>query len=132
MLSPFRGIKSPFRGFFDWQIEMNRMMAEAFRGPAQMPTIGPSWTPAVDVITRDNDMVIRAKLPGMNREDVNVSLQNGTLTISGEHKEEEERKEENYLVKERLGDRNIHSLSKKYFDTLKEYYKYYQEQLATQ
>lgn len=66
-----------------------------------MPTIRAGWTPTVDVITRDNDMVIRAELLGMKREDVDVSLKDGVLTISGERKEEEERKGENYLVKER-------------------------------
>lgn len=102
MLSPHRGITmSPFRGFLDWQSEMNRMMAEAFKGLPQMPNITAGWSPAVDVITRDNDMVIRAELPGMKREDVDVSLKDGVLTISGERKEEEERKGENYLVKER-------------------------------
>ena len=93
---------SPFRRFWDMQGEINRMMAEAFRGMPQMPTAeSTGWTPTVDVVTKDNDMVIRAELPGMKREDVDVSLQNGVLTISGERKVEEERKGENYLLKER-------------------------------
>jgi HSP20 family protein len=101
MLSPFRGIMSPFRGFWDWQSEMDRMMAEAFGRMPQLPTIRAGWTPAVDVITRDGDMVIKAELPGMKREDVEVTIKDGVLTISGERKQEEERKAENYLVKER-------------------------------
>jgi HSP20 family protein len=101
MLSPFRGIMSPFRGFLDWQSEMDRMMSEAFGRMPQLPTTGAGWTPAVDVITRDGDMVIRAELPGMKRQDVDVSLKDGVLNISGERKQEEERKGENYLVKER-------------------------------
>jgi HSP20 family protein len=101
MLSPFRGIMSPIRGFLDWQSEMNRMMAEAFGRMPQVPTIGAGWTPAVDVINRDGDMVIKAELPGMKREDVEVTIKDSVLTISGERKEEEERKGENYLVKER-------------------------------
>jgi len=101
MLSPFRGIMSPFRGFWDWQSEMDRMMAETFGRMPQVPTIRAGWTPTVDVITRDGDMVKKAELPGMKREDVDVSLKDGVLSISGERKEEEERKAENYLVKER-------------------------------
>ena len=93
---------NPFRGFRDIQSEMNRMLAETFRRMPQMPTSeSTGWTPVVDVVTKDNDMVIRAELPGMKREDVDVSLQNGVLTISGERKEEEEHKDAGYLVKER-------------------------------
>ena len=92
---------SPFRGFRDLQSEMNRMMAEAFRGLPQVQTSGAGWTPAVDVVTKDGDMVIRAELPGMKPEDVDVSFQNGILTISGERKEEEEHKDAGYLLRER-------------------------------
>ena len=46
-------------------------------------------------------MVIRAELPGMKREDVDVSLSHGVLTISGERKEEQEHKEKGYLIRER-------------------------------
>jgi HSP20 family protein len=79
---------------------MNRMIAETFRGQPQVTTWA-EWTPSVDVITQDNDMVIKAELPGVKREDVNVSFRNGVLTISGERKEEEERKRGDYLVRER-------------------------------
>jgi HSP20 family protein len=84
------------------QSEMNRMMAEAFRGmpQVQIPE-SRGWTPAVDVVTKDNDMVIRAELPGMKRDDVEVSFHNGVLTISGERKVEEKYKGENYQVRER-------------------------------
>jgi HSP20 family protein len=92
---------SPFRRFWDMQSEMNRMMAEAFGSLPQAQTSGAGWTPAVDVVTKNGDMIIRAELPGMQREDVEVSFQNGVLTISGERKEEEEHKDAGYLVKER-------------------------------
>jgi HSP20 family protein len=96
---------SPFRGFRDLQSEMNRMMAEAFGRLPQMTstaeTAEAGWTPAVDVVTEDDDMVIKAELPGMKREDVDVSFQNNVLTISGERKEEQEHKDAGYLVKER-------------------------------
>jgi HSP20 family protein len=101
MLSPIRGLTSPFRGFLDWQSEMDRMMAEAFGRMPWVGAMGAGWTPAVDVITRDGDMVIKAELPGMKREDVDVSFKDGVLSISGERKEEEEREGDNYLLKER-------------------------------
>jgi HSP20 family protein len=87
------------------QSEMNRMMAEAFGRSPQMTstaqTAEAAWIPAVDVVTKDGDMLIKAELPGMKREDVDVSFQGGVLTISGERKEEEEHKDAGYLVKER-------------------------------
>jgi HSP20 family protein len=93
---------SPFRGFRDIQSEMNRMMAETFgRVPQTVSTAEAGWTPTVDVVTKDNDINIRAELPGMKREDVDVSFHNGVLTISGERKEEEEHKVAGYLIKER-------------------------------
>lgn len=93
---------NPFRGFRDMQSEMNRMMAEAFGRMPQIATAqATGWTPAVDVVTRGNDMVIKAELPGLKREDVDVSLKGGVLTISGERKEEEELKKSGYLIKER-------------------------------
>ena len=85
----------------DWQSEMDRMMADAFGRMPQLQAMEAGWTPAVDVITRDGDMVIRAELPGMKREEVDVGFKDGLLTISGERKEEEERKGDNYLLKER-------------------------------
>lgn len=90
---------SPFRRFWDLQNEMNRTMAEAFGALPQ--TTPAEWMPTVDVITRDGDTVIKAELPGMKREDIEVSFQNGVLTISGARKEEEEQKGAGYLVKER-------------------------------
>ena len=101
MLSPMRGLTSPFRGFLDWQSEMDRMMAEALGRMPRVGVMGAGWSPAVDVITRDGDMVIEAELPGMKREDVDVGFKDGILTISGKRKEEEEREGDNYLLKER-------------------------------
>jgi HSP20 family protein len=96
---------SPFRGFRDLQSEMNRMMSEAFGRLPQMTstaeTAETGWTPAVDVVTENGNMIIKAELPGMKREDVDVSFQNGVLTISGERNEEQEHKDAGYLVKER-------------------------------
>jgi HSP20 family protein len=95
---------SPFRGFRDMQSEMNRMIAEAFgrlprmTSPAQTAESG--WIPAVDVVTKDGDMVVKVALPEMKRDDVDVSFQGGVLTISGERKQEEEHKDVDYLVKE--------------------------------
>ena len=97
---------SPFRGFFDFQNEMSRMFDEMFRGlsrrPREVSRRRFEWSPAVDVFSRDGDLVIKAELPGVRREDVDITLQDGVLTISGERKETEEESGEGYLVRERF------------------------------
>jgi HSP20 family protein len=91
---------TPFRGFRDMQGEMERMMAEAF-GRVPRTTDRTEWAPAIDVTTENGNLVIHAELPGMKREDVDVSLSHGVLTISGEREEEQEREDKGYLVRER-------------------------------
>lgn len=95
---------SPFRGFRDLQSEMERMMREAFGRTALGGASGISeaaWSPAVDVVTEAGNMVLRAELPGLKREDIDLSVANGMLTISGERKEEEKREEGGYVIRER-------------------------------
>ncbi len=48
-----------------------------------------------------NDLIVKASLPGFKSEEVDVSITGDTLTIKGEHKEENEVKDENYFYKER-------------------------------
>lgn len=54
------------------------------------------WTPPVDIEETDNEYVIKAELPGLKKEDVDVTLNNGVLTISGERKHEKEEKNRRY------------------------------------
>lgn len=97
---------SPFRGFRDMQSEVDRLFDEAFGGLArrrgrQGTQQLAEWAPAVDVLTRDGNLVIRAELPGVKQEDVDITLQNGVLTISGEHKVDQEEERGGYHVRER-------------------------------
>ncbi len=55
------------------------------------------WTPAVDVFSRNGDLVVRAELPGVDPEkDIDISVQEGVLNIKGERKEEQRRDGDNY------------------------------------
>ena len=97
---------SPFRGFYDAQSEVDRLFDEMLgglgrrRGRRADQQLA-QWAPAVDVLTKDDDLLIRAELPGLKQEDVDITLQNGVLTLSGEHKVEEEEERGNYHVRER-------------------------------
>ncbi len=54
------------------------------------------WSPSVDIAEDEKEYVVRAELPGLKKEDVNVSFEDGLLTISGERKQEQEQKERKY------------------------------------
>ena len=61
----------------------------------------PAWTPQVETFRRGDKIVVRADLPGLRREDVNVEIDNGMLTISGERREENEDEGDGYYRSER-------------------------------
>ena len=102
MLSPFRG-----RGFYDPLSEVNRVFDDMFGslmrrpGSQQRAQQLTAWAPAIDVVTKDSDLVIRAELPGVKQEDVDITLQDNVLTISGDRKVEQEEEQGGYYVRER-------------------------------
>lgn len=70
-------------------------MVEGFFGPMRLFTEADNHglVPTVDVSESDNEFVVRAEIPGVRKEDVNVTVENGVLTISAESKSETEEKE---------------------------------------
>ena len=102
MLSPRRGR----RGFYDPVSEVNRMFEDMLGNLARQPrgqqgTEVTEWAPAIDVVTEDGNLVVRAELPGVKQEDVDITLHNNVLTISGERKAEQEEERGGYYVRER-------------------------------
>ena len=59
------------------------------------------WAPACDIYETQKEVIVKAELPGLKKEDVNVSIENNLLTIYGERKFEEETKRDNYHRVER-------------------------------
>lgn len=95
---------SPYRGFRDVRSEMERMFEDMFnlaRRPQQNREPLEEWAPAMDVLSQNGDLVVRAELPGLKQEDVDITIQNGVLTISGEHKVEQEDERGGYYMRER-------------------------------
>jgi len=66
--------------------------------------VTPSWIPSVDVFEAENEIVLRAELPGLSEEDVEITLENGQLAVKGEKKLEKEEVEGEYRrVESRYG-----------------------------
>lgn len=77
--------------------EVNRMFDEygLWRGGSRAGSVADdmTWTPRIDVTQRNNELVVRADLPGMSRDDVKVDVTEDAITIQGErHREHEEEK----------------------------------------
>jgi HSP20 family protein len=60
------------------------------------------WVPDIDVFEKDGTVIVRADLPGMKREDIDVSVERGMLVIRGSRREESEVKEKDYYRSERV------------------------------
>lgn len=77
-----------------------------------MPSDGErGWTPALDIFEKDDRFVVKAELPGMKEDDIDVSVVGDTLTIKGEKKTEEEIDEEDYYHMERTYGSFLRSIS---------------------
>ena len=86
------------------QNEMNRLFNTFFDQPHATDRNGAAgrrWIPAMDLIESGDHYVLRADLPGLSDEDVNVQLEDNVLTISGERKTEHETQQEGYYRLER-------------------------------
>ncbi len=58
------------------------------------------WAPSIEVLDRKDSIMVRAEMPGMQKEDIDVSVMGDTMTISGERRQEAEAKEEDYYRRE--------------------------------
>ena len=80
--------------------EMGDLFNRFFEGET-WPFRETGWAPALDVAEREDAITVEAELPGMKADDINISVEGNTLTVSGEKKEEHEEKSENYYHTER-------------------------------
>ncbi len=91
--------------------EMERWFEDVFRKPFSL--LRPSWfprvrfpeieeiTPTIDVFEEGDNVVVKAELPGMGKEDIDVKVTDDIVTISGEKKKEEKVEKKNYYRMER-------------------------------
>ena len=93
----------PFRHVTRLQDRMNRIFEDALGRPVEDSDIfsGP-WAPPVDILETENDLVLRAELPGLKPEDVHIQIENNTLTLRGERRFESKDEKANFHRRERV------------------------------
>ncbi|HSM86793.1 MAG TPA: Hsp20/alpha crystallin family protein, partial [Candidatus Limnocylindrales bacterium] len=86
----------PFRELASLQDRFNSLFENFATVGGKEQLAAGNFVPAVDIYEDEHNLVLKLEVPGMNEEDLNVSLENNTLTVSGERKFEKDEKEENF------------------------------------
>jgi len=97
--SPRREVWDPFVSLAEIHNEINRAFGASL---SQKNGFEAVFSPAVDVAVEKDNVVVKADLPGLSKDDVTVTLQDNYLTITGEKKHETEQQEANYFLSERV------------------------------
>jgi HSP20 family protein len=112
---PGRGVmrRGPFGELSRWEQEMDDLFGRFLRDWPfpRWGGEGRGWAPSVDMLDRKDEVMLRADLPGLEQKDIEVYVEEGTLTIRGERQAEKEGKEEDYYVSERWAGSFSRSLS---------------------
>jgi HSP20 family protein len=97
--------RNPFRGLIDHMSEMARMREYAEGGGQahedQRRTHATAWVPTTDIFAKGDDLVIRCELAGVRQDDIDISLVNGVLSVSGERRSELDDEEPDFFTRER-------------------------------
>jgi HSP20 family protein len=91
----------PFRQFPTLQDRINRVFRESYGEGDDQALTTSSFATAVDVYENEHSVVLKIEVPGIDENDIDVRLENNTLTVHGERKIERDEKEENYRRVER-------------------------------
>ena len=86
----------PFGEVLRMQRDMDRIFSRL--GSAEVGKESVAWMPKIDVKRKDDDIIVRAELPGIDPADVDVEVTDGVLTIRGERRQEERQEGEDWLV----------------------------------
>jgi HSP20 family protein len=90
----------PFRGVTTLQDQINRLFNETFDRSSNEANLT-AWAPAVDIYEAEHSLVVKADLPDIKPEELDIRVENNILTIRGERKFEKKVNEDNYLRVER-------------------------------
>src|SRR6266436_95834 len=91
----------PFREFSTLQDRMNRLFRDSYGDTREEALTTSTFAPPVDVYEDDHNITLKIEVPGIDEKDIDVRIENNTLTVHGERKYEKEEKEENYRRVER-------------------------------
>jgi HSP20 family protein len=91
----------PFREFASLQDRINRVFRESYSGNQDDSLTNSSFAPAVDVYEDEHKVSLKIEVPGIEEKDLDIRVENNTLSVRGERKIEKEEKEENYRRVER-------------------------------
>src|SRR5579864_9814745 len=92
----------PFREFSTLQNRMNRLFRDSYGNEGRQESLTTSsFAPAVDVYEDEHQVTLKIEVPGIDEKDIDVRVENNTLTVHGERKIEKDEKEENYRRVER-------------------------------
>jgi HSP20 family protein len=87
----------PFRDIVTLREKMNRLFEDAVTARGEeKEMISSTWTPSVDIYETENEIILTAEVPGIDEKDIDIKIENNTLSLQGERKFEKETKEENY------------------------------------
>jgi HSP20 family protein len=91
----------PFRGLTSLQDQVNRLFEDTFsRGRTSEAELA-TWSPAVDIYETESELVVKADLPDLDEKDIDIRVENNTLTMRGERKFDRSVSQDNYLRVER-------------------------------
>jgi HSP20 family protein len=102
---------TPFEGFNKVQSRINGLFDENFGRSWPNAAASRAWYPAVDILESKDAYVLRAELPGMNKEDFNLELKEGTLTLTGERKFTKPAEGVQYRAVERVNGKFVRSFT---------------------
>lgn len=91
----------PFTELRRMREDLDRMFGGTERPSVLSPWLSEGVAPAVDVFDRDNDIVVKANLPGMKREDIDVMATDDSISLSGEFRRDQEAREGGFYRHER-------------------------------
>ena len=92
--------EQPFRGATTLQEQINRVFGDVVGRTSEESNLTP-WAPEVDIYETENELVVKADLPDVNPQDLDIRVENNILTIRGERKFDKKVNEDNYLRIER-------------------------------
>ena len=93
--------REPEREMMTLREAIDRLFDEAFTHPFSLSREGSPWSsPAIEMYQTDNEVVVKASLPGIKSDEVQINISSDVLTIKGETKQEEEKKDRSWHIRE--------------------------------